>query len=167
MALRNNLPSGRLKKRLWGSRWSNFSRCRNAMRIHFLYLGHRKKRFSQRRLSDVLRNEWPWELIICLLDVLKIDFNGRLSDVSRCRLVMQNHFQHLGNRIKWLSACRLSDVICMALSTHNLPSERFTKRLWWSRWSDVSRCPNTMRNHFLNLGQRRKDLTKSLKCCFK
>jgi hypothetical protein len=37
-------------------------------------LGIVKMRFGRRRLSDVLRTEWPWELIMWLLDVLKNDF---------------------------------------------------------------------------------------------
>jgi hypothetical protein len=85
-------------------------------------------------------------------------WRSRWSDISRCRCVMQNHFQHLGNWKKWPSRCRLSDVICgrMALRTHNLPSERIKKRLWLSRWTDDSRCPNAIRKHFLHTGHRKK-----------
>jgi hypothetical protein len=113
MALRTqNLPSARLKRRLWRSRW---------------------------------------------------------SDVSSCRWVMQNHFQHPGNRKKWLSLCRLSNVISsrMALRTHNLPSERIKKRLWWNRWSHVSRCQIPCEIFFWILCNEKSDLTKSLKRCFK
>jgi hypothetical protein len=55
MALRTHiLPSGRLKKQLCWSRWSDVSRCRNTRRNHFLHPGHRKKRLGWSRLSDVL-----------------------------------------------------------------------------------------------------------------
>jgi hypothetical protein len=54
MALRtHSLPSGRLKKTCF-FRWSDISRCRWAMRTHFLHPGHRKKRLGRSRLSDVL-----------------------------------------------------------------------------------------------------------------
>jgi hypothetical protein len=45
------------------------------MQIHIQYLGHRNKRLGRRRLSDVFTSEWPWGLIICLLGVLKNDFD--------------------------------------------------------------------------------------------
>jgi hypothetical protein len=279
MALRNhNLLSGRLKKRLWRSRWSDVSRCRWDMRTYFLHPGNRKKWLSWShlselicrrralqtnyqpserlkndfrevvqavsrcrkamrtrflfpgnrimllglsRLNDVLKRRMARELKLCLLDVLiddfdevhetlfqgvegpcvsifcisgfeKVTFMSRLSyvlnmrmalrtqnlpsarlkrrlwgsrwrDISRCRWVMQNHFQHLGNGKKWLSRCGLSDDIRsgMALRTQNLPSGRLKRRLWRSRWSDVSICRNAMRIHFLHSGHRIKRFGQS------
>jgi hypothetical protein len=49
-----NLPSGRLKKRIWRSRWSVVSKCPKTMWTHFLHHGHQKKRLGRSRLSDVL-----------------------------------------------------------------------------------------------------------------
>jgi hypothetical protein len=54
MALRSRYRlSGRLKKRIWWSRWSNVSRFVKAMRTQFLHPGHRKKRIGQSCLSVV------------------------------------------------------------------------------------------------------------------
>jgi hypothetical protein len=47
----DNLPSGRLKKRIW---WSDVCRCRFSMRTHFVLPGHREKRLGRSRLSDVI-----------------------------------------------------------------------------------------------------------------
>jgi hypothetical protein len=49
----------------------------------------------------------------------------------------------------------------MALITHNVAPGRIKKRLWWIRWSDVSRCPKAMQNHFLHPGHRKKRLGRS------
>jgi hypothetical protein len=72
--------------------------------------GHLTKRLSLRRWSVVL---WSWK-------------------------AMWNIFSNLGIEkatftisLKWF-LCRR-----MTLGTHNLPSGRLKKRLWWSRWSDV------------------------------
>jgi hypothetical protein len=46
----------------------------------------------------------------------------------------------------------------MTLRLHNLPSGLLKKRLWWSRWSDVSRFRKAMQTHFLDPGQRKKRL---------
>jgi hypothetical protein len=70
----NNQPSGRLKIPLWWIQWSDISRCRKAIRTHFLHHEHRKKRLGWSRFRDVLCCERPWELKISLLDVLKNDF---------------------------------------------------------------------------------------------
>jgi hypothetical protein len=52
MALKtHNLPSGRLKTRLWWIRWRHFSRCRKAKRTHFLHPWNQKKRPGQSRAS--------------------------------------------------------------------------------------------------------------------
>jgi hypothetical protein len=49
----------------------------------------------------------------------------------------------------------------MALRTHNLAPGRLKKRLWWIRWSDVSRCRKAMQNHFLHPGHWKKRLGRS------
>jgi hypothetical protein len=48
------LPSGRLYKRLWWSRWSDGSRYRKATWNNILHPEHRKKRLLRSRLSDFL-----------------------------------------------------------------------------------------------------------------
>jgi hypothetical protein len=44
----------------------------------------------------------------------------------------------------------------MALRTHNPPPARLKKRLWWSRWSDVSNCRKAIQTHLLRPGHRKK-----------
>jgi hypothetical protein len=51
--------------------------CRKPMRNHFLHPGHRKKLLGRSCLSDV--GEWPWYLIIWLLDALRNDFSEIVS----------------------------------------------------------------------------------------
>jgi hypothetical protein len=46
----------------------------------------------------------------------------------------------------------------MALRTLNLSSRRLKKRLWCSRWSDVSRCRKAMWTNFLHPVHRKKRL---------
>jgi hypothetical protein len=135
--------------------------CRNAMRIHFLYPGNRIKRLGRSRLSDVLNRRMALKTKICLLDVLKDEFNGWLRDFSRFRWAKCTHFLHLGNRKKWLSWCRLSFVLNrrIALRTQNLPSARLKRRLW-SRWSDVSSCRWALRTYFVNSRNRKKWLLR-------
>jgi hypothetical protein len=48
------LTSGSLKNRLCWTRWSDFSRCRKAVRPHFIHPEHRKKRLGWSSLSDFL-----------------------------------------------------------------------------------------------------------------
>jgi hypothetical protein len=99
MALRtHNLISWSLKKRLWWIRGSDVSRCRKVIRTHFVYSEHRKKRLDWSRLCDVLCTEWPREIIICLLCVLKNDF--RDVDVSSCWKAKRTHFLHSEHRKK-------------------------------------------------------------------
>jgi hypothetical protein len=42
--------------------------------------GHRNDQLGRSRLSDVLKGEWPRELVICLQDILKNDF-GKVDEV--------------------------------------------------------------------------------------
>jgi hypothetical protein len=67
-----NLHSGRLKKRLWCSRWSDVWMCQKSIRAYFLQPPHGNKRLGWSRLSDVLFR--TWRLIICFVNVLKCDF---------------------------------------------------------------------------------------------
>jgi hypothetical protein len=62
---------------------------------------------------------------------------SRWNDVSRCRKAIRTQFLHPCYRIWRLGRSCLNDVLCrwMALRTHNLPSGRLKKRLWWIRWS--------------------------------
>jgi hypothetical protein len=138
-----NLPSGRLKKRLWWRRWRDVCRCRFAMRTNFVLPGHREMWLSRSRLSDVLSRRMGlrnhnlpfWRLHKRL-------WWNRWSDNSRCRKTMTTHFLHPGHQKKRLGRSRLSDDLSrrMGLTTHNLPSGRLNKRLWWIRWSCGSRC---------------------------
>jgi hypothetical protein len=50
----------------------------------------------------------------------------------------------------------------MDMITHKLPSERLKTRLWWSRWSHVSKCPKATWTPFLHTGHRKKRLGR---CC--
>jgi hypothetical protein len=49
----------------------------------------------------------------------------------------------------------------MALCTHNRPSGRLKKHLWWSRWNDVWRCGKAMRSYFLHPGHRKIQFGRS------
>jgi hypothetical protein len=82
----------------------------------------------------------------------------RWSKVSRYRKPMRTYFQDPGHRKMRLGRNRLRDVLCrrIALRTRNFRSGRLKKRLWWIRWSNVSRYRKTMRTHFCNLGIEKK-----------
>jgi hypothetical protein len=103
--------------------------------------------------------KWHLELIISLLYVLKNAF-GEVNEamflgVDRpCELILC----YLGIE-KTIWAIRLSDVLSirMARWTHNLPSGRLKKRLWW-RLIELSRCRKPMRTHFLNRGYKKNRL---------
>jgi hypothetical protein len=64
--------------------------------------------------------------------------------------------------LKKASCCLscLSDDLCRQIAprTHNLPSGRQKKRLWWSEWSDVSRCRKVIRTYYLHHYIRNKRL---------
>jgi hypothetical protein len=127
-----NLPSGRLKKRLWRSRWSDISRGRNATWTHFLHPEDRIKRLGWSRLSDVLSRRMALKTHNLRLNVVKNDFCGRWSDVSRCRKAMRMHFLHLCHKKIFLD-----EVACdnfskrMGLRTHNQPSGRLKNEFGW------------------------------------
>jgi hypothetical protein len=151
-----NLSSGRLVKTLWWIRWRDVSRCRKAMRTHFMYPGNQIKRLGRSRLSDVSSRR----MTLRTQNVPSGRLKRRLwrsvwSDVSRCGWAMCSHFLHLGNRKKCLSWSHLSGFNKrIALRPNNLPSERFNKPLWWSRWSYVSRCWKGVKTHFLHPANR-------------
>jgi hypothetical protein len=107
--------------------------------------------------------ERPWELIISLLDVLENNFSGFWSNVSRIRKVMLSNFLHPVRRKKRLGRSCLCDDLRsrMGLTTLNLPSQRFKKRLCWGRWRKVSRCRKAMGTHFLHLGHQKKRLGRT------
>jgi hypothetical protein len=103
-----NHPSGCLKNRLWWIRWSDVSMCRNTRLIHFLHPGHRRKRLSRCRLSDVLNRLiflWTHNLPS---DRLKMRLRWcPWSDASWCRKVIPMHFLHSGHTKKaiWTKWC--------------------------------------------------------------
>jgi hypothetical protein len=155
----HNLPSGRLKKRLW---WKdeaifNVSKAfRNwfpASRASKIWL--ERSRFNDvlsRRIALITNNLPSGRLIIRLLWSL-------WRVVLRCWKAMWNQIVNPGHWKKRLLLSTLSDVLSrrMGLRTHTLPSGRLNKRLWCSRWSDVSRCPKATRNLILLLGHRNSD----------
>jgi hypothetical protein len=90
-----------------------------------------------------------------LSDRIKISLWWRRRiDVSWCRKKIRTRFRHSEHWKKRFEPSCLSDVLSwrMALRTHNLPCERIKKRLWWSRWSDVSWCRKDNWKHFSILG---------------
>jgi hypothetical protein len=153
MALKShNLLSGRLKMRLWWSRWTHASKCRKAMWTHFLHPGHRKKRLERSRLSDVLSRRMALRIHNMPSENLKKRLWWSRWSGFKVPKAMRTHFLHSVHRYKRLGRSCLSDVLSrrMTLEIHNLPSERLKKGLWWSWWSDVSRCRKAMRTHFLH-----------------
>jgi hypothetical protein len=128
------------------------------MRTLFLYPGYQIKRLGRSRLRVVLNRRMALRTQNLPSGRLKRRFWRSMKWSFKVSIVMENHFQHYENRKKWLFRCRLSDVISsrMVLRNYNLTSERIKKRLWWSRWSDVWRCPNAMRNLFLHPGHWKK-----------
>jgi hypothetical protein len=130
----HNLPSGRIKKRLWWIRWSDVSRS------HFLHPEFRLKRLGRSRISNFLIRRMALRNDNLSSGRLKT-LLSRWSDVSRCRKAIKTHFRHPEHWIKRLGQILLSDVLCRrrALRILNFPSECLKKRLLRIRWSDVSR----------------------------
>jgi hypothetical protein len=146
----HNLFSSRLKKRISWIRWSNVSRCRKAMRTHFLHRGFRKKWLGRICVSNVLM-------------ALRIHnlHSGRLRKRlwwSWWSAVVEGPFEHIfsfyGHRKRRHGRSRLSDILIkrMALRTHNLPAGCLKKRICSSRWSDATYFPKVIRSHFLHSG---------------
>jgi hypothetical protein len=153
MALRtHNLTSSSLKNRLCWRRWSNVSWWRKAIRTHFQHPKHRKKRLVWCRLSDVLNRRMGCRSIICLLNVLKCDL-GDIDEATFCDVEtpFESIFYILGIQKSYLyEVVEVGLSRRIALRTHNLPSGRLKKRLWWSRWSVVSWCRKAIRTNFLH-----------------
>jgi hypothetical protein len=83
---------GRLKMRLWWSRWNDFWRCGNNMQTHFLHSGHPKKWLGRSHGSDVSIRQKALRTHNFLLDVLKCVFvefdEAMLQGVERpCELI--------------------------------------------------------------------------------
>jgi hypothetical protein len=161
MALRTpNLHPGVLKKRLWWSRWRDVKMCRRAMQTHFLNPGHRKKRFERSRFSEFFSMRMALTIIICFLNVLKNDLGAVDKLKFQVTKAMLTHLLHPAHRKKRIERIRLSDDLSRrtALRTHKLSSRRHKKRLWWIRWSDVSRCQRPCDLIFCILGIEKSDL---------
>jgi hypothetical protein len=161
------LPSGRLKKRLWRSR-KDFSMSRRAMRTHFLHHGE-KKLLRRIRLFDVLCRRMDfWTHNLPSLRLTNGVWWCRWSKVSMCLKAIRTPFQHPKHRKNRLGRRRLSVILIrpIGLSTNNLQSGRIKKRLWWSRWSDISRCRKAIRIHFLHPVHRKKRLGRIRLWCF-
>jgi hypothetical protein len=138
----HNLPTGRLKRRLCWSRWCDISRCRKAIRTHFLLSANHKNRLEWRPLSDVLSGQMALRTHNLPSEWLKIRLWWcRWIDVSRCQKPIRKHFPHSWYSKKRLRRCR-GIYLCsrMSLINNNHPLGRLKKRLWWSRWNEVSRC---------------------------
>jgi hypothetical protein len=107
----HNLPSGRFKKRIWWSRWSDILKCRKVMWPHSLLPGHQKKRIGRSRLSNFLSRRMGLRTNNLPSGRLKKRFwRSRWSVVSRCREATQTHFVLPGHRKTRLGRSRLSDV---------------------------------------------------------
>jgi hypothetical protein len=156
MALRTlNLLSGRIKNRLWWSRWCAVSRSRKAMRTHLLPPGHQKKLLG--------RSRWSKWLSLRIHNLPSGRIKKRLwwirwSDVSRSRKAIRTHFLHPEFRLKRLGRSRINNFLSrrMALRNDNLPYGRLITLL--SRWSDVSKCRKAIKTHFRHPEHRKKRL---------
>jgi hypothetical protein len=105
-------------------------------------------------------SEWPRELIICLLYVLKCDIGdvdeAMFHDVER---PFERIFYTLGIQ-KRFGRSRLSDLLSrrIVLRSHNQTSGRLENRICLSRFSNVSSCRKALWTHFLHLGIQKKRL---------
>jgi hypothetical protein len=128
MALRTHyLPSRRLEKRLWLSRWTNVSRWREAISTYFFLPVQRKKWLGRSYLINILSRWMAIRSHNLPSGRKKKRFcRSRWSDVSGRWKAMQTHFLHPGHQKKRIVRNRLSDVLTrwMCLSTHIFPSER-------------------------------------------
>jgi hypothetical protein len=141
MALKTQiLPSGRLKRRLRRSRWRDVWRCRWANRNHFLHLGIWKKGLSLCRLSEVLNRRIALTLTICLLHVLKDDFDEVDEAMFQC-------VERPCLPIFWTSG--------------------FEKVTFWSRLSYVLNGRMPWELHILHLHDLKTTFLKTIKRCLK
>jgi hypothetical protein len=135
----HNLPSRLLKKRLWWSRWSLVSWCREANRPHLLHSEVSIKRFVWRSLSDVLSSGMAQRTQCLPSECLKMQlWWWGWSDVSWFREAIWTHFLQ-----SWLTKKNLKEEAQVMFEVgvwpweHNLHPECLKMRLWWCRWSDV------------------------------
>jgi hypothetical protein len=156
----HNLPSGYLNKRLCWSQWCDFSRCRKAMRSHFVIHGHRK--FDMDEVSYFMFyvaevmfeiGEWPWVLIICLLGVLKDDFGEFEEAMFRGVERTYAHFVHSEHRKKRLVWSRLCDVLSTRMVNCLL---NVLKIYFGGQWNNVSLCRKAIWKNFLSYGHWKK-----------
>jgi hypothetical protein len=153
------MPFGRLKKRLWQSRWRDVRRCRKAIWIHFQHPYYRKNDFMT---LDVLVRRIALRNHIVNSNRLKMRLCWcRWSDFSWCRKAIRTHFlrfydvevheatvQGMGrpyevNFATWSSRkttswSPLNDVLSrqVAKRNHNRPSVRLkisSKMSGWAR----------------------------------
>jgi hypothetical protein len=94
----HNLPSGRLKKRLWWIQWRDVSMCRKKIRTHFLHPGHRKKRFRRSPLSDYVGMRMALRTQNLPCGSLNKQISWSRSNVSKFQKAMRTHFLHLEHR---------------------------------------------------------------------
>jgi hypothetical protein len=104
------LPSGHLEMQVWWGRWSNVSWSERPCELIFCILGIQISDLGEFVELMFQVGEWPWEIIISLLDVLKCDCWRQLRDISSCRKVMRTHFLHTGHPKKCLWRSCGSDV---------------------------------------------------------
>jgi hypothetical protein len=184
MALRNhNLLSGRLKNDLCEDKEAMFQRCWEAMRTPFLHPENPKKavlmKSSKRlwwsRCNDVsscpraMRLWWSrlsdvWSKRMALRthnlppERLKMQLWWcRWSGISWWLKAIWKHFLHPGlSKKRFVRSCRSDDVSSwMVVRTHNLPSGHLKKRIWWTRWSDMSKSPKAIQTYFLHSEQKK------------
>jgi hypothetical protein len=164
MALKtHNWPSGSLIKRLLNS----MKRCFNVSKGHtnsFPASRASKKATLIESLVFFYIGEWAWELIICLLNVVKCD----LGEVAEAIFYdVERPFEPIFYILHIQKAmCTKSRKWCfkqrMALRTHNLSSRSLKNRRWWSRWRDVSRSRKAIRTLSLHPGHRKSTWIESL-----
>jgi hypothetical protein len=132
MAFRtDNLPPGRLKKRLWWSRWSEFHGVARTNELIFCILSIEK--------SDL--DIFAYVMFyVCEFD--EAMFHGVKSPKNSFSTSWAFDAQDVVSEFFGLGWSRLSNALCMrmALRNHNRYSERLEMRLSWSRWIDISWC---------------------------
>jgi hypothetical protein len=153
----HNMPSGRMKKRLWLSRWNDFP-----FEFILCIRGFEKRDFfeSLKLCSSYLYD--LWQNTLPCGRVLKRLCWRPWSDVSRCQKEIRNNFCIQGiEKSLWSKSFKSCLSRRMAMGNHNLHSGRIKNRLCWSRRSDVSRFQRATRNHILHPGHQKSDFYES------
>jgi hypothetical protein len=141
MALRfHYLHSGRLKMQLRWFRWSGISRCPKTVRTYLLPPGHPNKLILRSRVRMIQVDEWPCEIIVCFLDVLK---KYLVMSMKWCFRLSRGH-----TKIFYTYWTTKKATWTKSRRTYNLPSGRLKMRLCWRIWSDVSTYGKAMRTYF-------------------